>query len=201
MSAPDPKALAERLRNYGLSHMKGMPAIIDEAASALEATPPKGQAEAVAFADPRAIETLKGTSATLVYLSRHGSAAYSMPLYSAMKRDERVDAWASLRMIADAVGELFGPKASLESEEASLLRGPEFHHFAQGIVDALQRVASPAPAGRGEGCGDLIDRLDEAQSEVVYAANRLDDQAVSDAAQVIGEAIAALSLAPSQEGK
>jgi hypothetical protein len=48
---------------------------------------------------------------------------------------------ASLRMIADAIGELFGPAASIESEDASLLRGPEFHHFAEGIVEALRRVA------------------------------------------------------------
>lgn len=57
-----------------------------------------------------------------------------------MTRDERQDAWASLRMIADAVGELFGPAASIESEDASLLRGPEYHHFAQGVVEALMRV-------------------------------------------------------------
>jgi hypothetical protein len=109
--------------------------------------------EAVAWADPLAIEKLKGTPATAVYLSKNGSAAYSMPLYAhkvpALTRDERQAAWASLRMIADAVGELFGPKASIESEEASLLRGPEFHDFAQGIVEALQRVTalSPAPSG------------------------------------------------------
>lgn len=59
---------------------------------------------------------------------------------------ERQQAWAALRMIADAVGELFGPAASIESEDASLLRGPEYHHFAEGIVEALQRAAPhPSP--------------------------------------------------------
>ncbi|TIW25254.1 MAG: hypothetical protein E5V63_18400 [Mesorhizobium sp.] len=68
-----------------------------------------------------------------------------------LTRDERLAAWASLRMVADAIGELFGPRASIESEDASLLRGPEFHHFAQGIVEALQRLAaSEAPSGAAE---------------------------------------------------
>lgn len=59
---------------------------------------------------------------------------------------ERQQAWAALRMIAEAVGELFGPAASIESEDASLLRGPEYQHFAEGIVEALQRAAPhPSP--------------------------------------------------------
>jgi hypothetical protein len=47
---------------------------------------------------------------------------------------------AALRMIRDATGELFGPVASLESEEATLLRGPEPQHEAEAIIAALQRV-------------------------------------------------------------
>ncbi len=47
---------------------------------------------------------------------------------------------AALRMIRDAVGELFGPVSDLESEEAVLLRGPEPHHEAEAIIAGLQRV-------------------------------------------------------------
>jgi hypothetical protein len=53
---------------------------------------------------------------------------------------ERLAGWAALRMIRDAVDELFGPVASLESEEDVLQRGPELHHEAQAIVDALGRI-------------------------------------------------------------
>jgi hypothetical protein len=48
--------------------------------------------------------------------------------------------WVALHMISDAIEELFGPSASLESEEATLLRGPEPHHRAEGIIEALRRV-------------------------------------------------------------
>lgn len=46
----------------------------------------------------------------------------------------------ALRMVRDAIEELFGPVASLESEEAVLLRGPMPHHAAEAIIAALQRV-------------------------------------------------------------
>ena len=59
-----------------------------------------------------------------------------------MTVDERQDAWAALRMISEAVEELFSPIASLESEDATLLRGPEYHHRAEGIIEALQRTAA-----------------------------------------------------------
>lgn len=66
-----------------------------------------------------------------------------------LTHDERKDAWASLQMIGDAVEELFGPVANLESEEGSLHRGPEFHHRAEGIIEALSHVsASPIPVDR-----------------------------------------------------
>lgn len=60
---------------------------------------------------------------------------------------------AAMRMVADAIEELFGPVASLESAEASLLRGPEPHHRAEGIIEALQRVSKalrPAPVAQSE---------------------------------------------------
>lgn len=64
----------------------------------------------------------------------------------AMTPDDRQDGWAAMQMISEAIEELFGPKASLESSVASLLRGPEFHHRAEGIVEALRRVAAVLPA-------------------------------------------------------
>lgn len=62
-----------------------------------------------------------------------------------MSRDERRAAWAALRMVRDAIGELFGPRASIESEEAVLLRGPEYHHEAEAIIEALGHLARPSP--------------------------------------------------------
>lgn len=53
---------------------------------------------------------------------------------------------AAMRMVIDAVEELFGPIASMESEDASLLRGPEPHHRAEGVVEALQRVRQVIPS-------------------------------------------------------
>ena len=47
---------------------------------------------------------------------------------------------AAIRMIRDAIGELFGPLANLESEEAVLLRGPLPEHDAEAIIAALQNV-------------------------------------------------------------
>ena len=49
---------------------------------------------------------------------------------------------AAMRMVIDATEELFGAVASVESEDASLLRGPEPRHRAEGGVEALQRVAA-----------------------------------------------------------
>lgn len=51
---------------------------------------------------------------------------------------------AALRMIREAVEELFGPLANMESEEAVLLRGPEPVHEAEAIVEALHRVRAVA---------------------------------------------------------
>jgi len=47
---------------------------------------------------------------------------------------------SALRMIREAVGELFGPVANLESEEAVLRRGPEPWNDAEAIIDALRNV-------------------------------------------------------------
>lgn len=49
---------------------------------------------------------------------------------------------AALRMVSEAVYELFGPIASLESETGTLWRGPEPHLRAEAIIEALQRVAA-----------------------------------------------------------
>jgi hypothetical protein len=51
--------------------------------------------------------------------------------------DERQAAWAALRMVGDAVGEIFGPVASMPSEDVI---GPEFSDYAEAIIEALQRA-------------------------------------------------------------
>lgn len=56
-----------------------------------------------------------------------------------MSDEERRAAWAALRMIGEAVGELFGPRASMRSDDTI---GPEFHHYAEAVIEALQRVAA-----------------------------------------------------------
>ena len=52
-------------------------------------------------------------------------------------------------MIRAMIGEMFGPIANLESEEATLLRGPESKHDGEAILAALSRIrdhiATPAP--------------------------------------------------------
>lgn len=48
----------------------------------------------------------------------------------------------AIRMIREAIGEIFDPVANLESEDAVLLRGPEPHHAAEAIISALQNVAA-----------------------------------------------------------
>ena len=65
---------------------------------------------------------------------------------------------AALYMIRDAIQELFGPIASLESEDAELLRGPEPHHTAEAYISALQRVKArmPEPAKDGP---EVVDYL------------------------------------------
>lgn len=49
---------------------------------------------------------------------------------------------SAMSMVREAIGELFGPVASIESQDASLLRGPEPHHEAEAQIAALQRVAA-----------------------------------------------------------
>ena len=53
---------------------------------------------------------------------------------------------AAIRMVRECIEELFGSVASLESEDAVLLRGPEPYHDAEAIIAALQRVASQLPS-------------------------------------------------------
>jgi hypothetical protein len=52
---------------------------------------------------------------------------------------ERQAAWAALRQIREAVEELFGPAADLQSFEVT---GPDYADEAVAIVEALQRVAA-----------------------------------------------------------
>ena len=55
-----------------------------------------------------------------------------------------------IRMIRGMIGEMFGPIANIESEEATLLRGPEAKQHGEAILEALGRVGdhiagTPAP--------------------------------------------------------
>ena len=70
---------------------------------------------------------------------------------------------AALAMVRETIGELFGPKASIESEDATLLRGPEPHHEAEAQIAALRRVsASPRPetVGALRPFADIADLID-----------------------------------------
>lgn len=49
-------------------------------------------------------------------------------------------------MVREAIGELFGPIASLEGPDAVLLRGPEPQHEAEAVIEALKRVADHSNA-------------------------------------------------------
>lgn len=70
------------------------------------------------------------------------------------------EAASVIAMIRAMIGEMFGPVASIESAEATLLRGPEATHDGEAILEALGRVrdalAAPVspPAESGES-GDL----------------------------------------------
>lgn len=71
----------------------------------------------------RAIDTVKGAE------TQHNPYAEYVAPYA-----------AAIAMIREAIDELFGPVANLESPEAVLLRGPEPHHDAEAIISALQRI-------------------------------------------------------------
>lgn len=59
---------------------------------------------------------------------------------------------AAIRMIREAIEEIFGPVANLESLDATLeQRGPEPTHQAEAIIAALQRVAERQVAAHGDG--------------------------------------------------
>lgn len=60
---------------------------------------------------------------------------------TAVYRREALAARSALRMIGESIEDLFGPVASLESEQGALRRGPEYRHRAESIVDALKRVS------------------------------------------------------------
>lgn len=162
LQEPEQEALSEqikRLADFIMAEVPGEPSqsegAIDTAIRWMRAklTHPAPQAPvaAVAYVDPAEIAALFGTPARKVYLSKYGSQAYSMALFAAPTENHgsiTEPYRAAIRMIREAVGELFGPAANLESEEGVLLRGPEPRHDAEAIIAALQRLASPVqPAG------------------------------------------------------
>ena len=50
------------------------------------------------------------------------------------------DASSVILMIRAMIGEMFGQTASIESQDATLLRGPEAKHDGEAILEALGRV-------------------------------------------------------------
>lgn len=95
------------------------------------------------------------------------------PSVEAMPVNERKDAWAALRMVREAIGELFGPTASIESEEAVLLRGPEYHHEAEAIIDALRRVSPSVEAGWRTVLDELLTALKDVLSTGLNGGNNV----------------------------
>lgn len=131
-------------------------------------------------------------------LSALSSPAQEMPV------TERESAWAALRMIADCVGNCFGPVANLESEEASLRRGPEYHHFAEGIVEALLRVSSPAQGQREGACLGFVNVYRHEDGSPVLGSTDLDDDPSEPAyaaeyCEFIGKAKVVLAASPKEE--
>ena len=61
-------------------------------------------------------------------------AAESAPSSAAERRDAR----AAFRMIKDAMGELFGPAASVAHEDA--VPAPLYRHEAELVIAGLQRI-------------------------------------------------------------
>lgn len=86
---------------------------------------------------------------------------------------------AAMRMVRDAIGEMFGPLASLESEEAVLLRGPEPHHDAEAIIAALARLRAAGTFNEG------IEAAEKAIS-ALYILEEADDEEDRDAIIVDG---------------
>ena len=79
-------------------------------------------------------------------------------------KDNAVQARSVIAMIRAMVGEMFGPVASIESEDATLLRGPEAKHDGEAVLEALQRVSSTltrVTAERDEAVRLLGDAPDE----------------------------------------
>lgn len=56
-------------------------------------------------------------------------------------QDNLIQTRSVIAMVRAMIGELFGPVASIESEEATLRRGPEPRHDGEAIIEALQRVS------------------------------------------------------------
>ena len=106
------------------------------------------------------------------------------------------EGWAAPRMIFEAVGELFGPVASLESEEAMLLRGPEMPHAAEAVIEALQRVqSSTAPSPEAI----RAQAIEEAALDALRAYQQADEEGVMVlvSREALDMAIRALSPLPS----
>jgi len=72
------------------------------------------------------------------------------------------DATSVIAMIRAMIGEMFGPIASIESEDATLLRGPEAKHDGEAILEALGRVRDALSAAPIHPAGGDVRGLREA---------------------------------------
>lgn len=84
------------------------------------------------------------------------------------------NATGTIRVIRAMIGEIFGPTASIESEDATLLRGPEPKHDGEAILEALQRVhtaltdgAETQVAAERKRCADIARKESEKAQEQV----------------------------------
>lgn len=91
-------------------------------------TPEEIAARLMAPASPSALWTHDQVRALII------EAAESAPSSAAERRDAR----SAFRMIKDAMGELFGPVASVADEDA--VPAPLYRHEAEAIIAGLQRI-------------------------------------------------------------
>ncbi|MBO9430571.1 hypothetical protein [Sulfitobacter sp. R18_1] len=63
-------------------------------------------------------------------------------------KDNCQSATGTIGVIRAMIGEMFGATASIESQDATLLRGPEPKHDGEAILEALQRVQSALETNR-----------------------------------------------------
>lgn len=129
--------------------------------------------EPVAFADPLAISNLKGTPARAVYLSKVGSAIYSMPLYTALPAPQGDDGLAD-RLRNYGLSHMKGMPAIID-EAASAL-----HSQAAEIAGLKAELALADKMGLDEARVSLVrlERAEAAEAKLASAMKALGSEAV-----------------------